>query len=224
VKTEIIKGAYRKLVPAYIRQSAAVEKMKRLLPHNAIYDAGYYSEHVEGPAAASAGIIATSIIVEFKPSSVIDIGCGTGAMLAALRDCGCDVVGLEYSKAGLAYCRARNLNVIKFDLEKDVFVGSRTFDVAISMEVAEHLPESVAGRYVALLSQVARVVVLTAAHPGQRGNDHVNLQPRSYWVSMFQRQGFTLDEDTTERWRSRWQADGVARFYCENLMLFRKQS
>ena len=57
---------------------------------------------------------------------------------------GCDVFGFEYSKAALEYCRERKLAVAKFDPEKDVFSDVRTFDVAAGMEVAEHLPATVA--------------------------------------------------------------------------------
>jgi len=38
---------------------------------------------------------------EFGATYIIDVGCGTGALLEALRDRGCDVFGLEYSEAAL---------------------------------------------------------------------------------------------------------------------------
>lgn len=111
-----------------------------LLAHDWIYDSDYYEKTVEGPAARSAGRIADSILSDFKPANLIDVGCGTGVLLEALRERGCEVFGLEYAEAALRYCRNRKLNVAKFDLERDVFNESRTFDVAVSMEVAEQHP------------------------------------------------------------------------------------
>ena len=49
--------------------------------HNAIYNAEYYARDVEGPAVESAGPISNSIMSHFRPKSVIDVGCGTGALL-----------------------------------------------------------------------------------------------------------------------------------------------
>lgn len=220
---QILKGLYRALVPSSVRDSPLVTQLKaRLLGHDWIYNAEYYAKDIEGPAVRSAGSIADAILQEFQARRVIDVGCGTGALLAALRDRGCEVYGLEYAEAALQYCRARRLNVAKFDLEKDAFSAQQTFDVAVSMEVAEHLPETMAERYVDLLTRLAQIVVFTAAPPGQGGADHVNEQPPAYWISRFQQRGFAHAEALSQRWRERWQAAGdVESCYYHNLMIFR---
>lgn len=202
-----------------------VSKLKTLLlRHDWIYDSDYFNETVEGPAARSAGHIADSILSECKAASLVDVGCGTGALLDALRQRGCEVFGLEYAEAALEYCRGRGLDVEKFDLEREVFNRNRSFDVAVSMEVAEHLPETVADRYVDLLARLAPVVVLTAAPPGQGGADHINEQPPSYWIGKFQQRGFEYVDDVTQRWRETWKATGdVTDWYYQNLMIFRRR-
>ena len=220
----VIKNMYRTLVPASVRNAPIVAKLKaHLLDHDWIYNSDYYESAVEGPAVRSAGRIANSILNDFKATCIIDIGCGTGALLESLRDRGCEVFGLEYSEVALKYCRARRLNVSKFDLEMDVFNDNRTFDVAVSMEVAEHLPEMVADRYVDLLTRLSRVIVFTAAPPGQGGTDHVNEQPPSYWISKFQQRGFEHAEEVSHRWCESWRASGdVQVWYHQNLMIFRQ--
>ena len=80
-------------------------------PYNAIYHRDYYAETVEEPACQSATVMAASMIDAFKPRTIVDVGCGTGALLEAFRQMGCDVFGLEYSDAALAYCRQRGLPV-----------------------------------------------------------------------------------------------------------------
>jgi SAM-dependent methyltransferase len=220
----VLKGAYRNIVPSWVRRSQLMGRLASpILTHDFIYDADYYATHVEGPAVRSAGTIANSIITDLTPGRVVDVGCGTGALLEALREGGCSVFGLEKSKEGLKYCAARNLDVAAFDLERDTVNDGRTFDVAVSMEVAEHLPKNVADRYVEIITALAPIVVFTAAPPGQPGTDHVNLQPPEYWIDKYQRRGFRYAEEMTESWRDNWKRAGdVEYYYWQNLMIFRK--
>jgi 2-polyprenyl-3-methyl-5-hydroxy-6-metoxy-1,4-benzoquinol methylase len=98
-----------------------VAKLKALLPgHDWIYDSDYYEKTIEGPAARGAGRIADSILSDFKPASLIHVGCGTGALLEALSERGCEVFGLEYTEAALRYCHDRGLNVAKFDFRERI--------------------------------------------------------------------------------------------------------
>jgi SAM-dependent methyltransferase len=76
---------------------------KYLFGHDAIYDSDYYASSVEDPAARSAEAISESILLDLQPSTVVDVGCGTGALLEALRRRGCQVFGFEYSEAALRY-------------------------------------------------------------------------------------------------------------------------
>ena len=216
-----VRSVYSRLTPEPIRTSGFMTKVKELVPHELMYDADYYVEAEEHARKASAAISA-SIMADLKPSSVIDVGCGTGALLDALRGRGCEVFGLEYAEGGLAFCRSRNLDVRKFDLERDTFDVDRTFDVAVSTEVAEHLPERHADRYVDLLTKASRQVVFTAAFPGQGGTDHVNEQPASYWIGKFSARGFSFDEGRSLEWRRQWKEADIARWYWMNLMIFTK--
>ena len=223
----VIGNLYRFLLPESVRQFSIVAKLKAkllmLLGHDWIYNPYYYDMHVEGPAIRSAETIANSILNNFEVKSAIDVGCGTGALLEALRDRDCKEFGFEYSEAALNYCRARQLDVAKFDLERDVFTDNRTFDVAVSMEVAEHLPEIVSDRYVDLLTRLSRVIVFTAASPGQGGADHINEQPPSYWITKFQQRGFKHAKELSQRWSESWKASGdVESWYHQNLMIFRR--
>ena len=190
--------------------------------HDSIYDAEYYA-FIERTASESAPIIAESIVEIFDPRSVLDVGCGTGALLHELRRRDISVAGLEYSEEALKYCRERNLNVIQFDLESDTNpFPLRTFDVVISIEVAEHLPERIADAFVDVICEHGDCVVFTAATPGQGGRDHVNEQPHQYWIEKFHRRNFRFLETQTERWRDEWEGEEVAPWYSQNLMLFAK--
>lgn len=64
---------------------------------------------------------------------VLDIGCGDGALLAALEtQRGCDARGLEIDPANVADCVARGLSVIQGDADTDlVYYPDNSFDYAI---------------------------------------------------------------------------------------------
>jgi SAM-dependent methyltransferase len=205
------------LVPSFIKDA-----LLAYAPHDLIYSDEYYRE-VEEAAATGAGVMSSTIIERFSPRTVVDVGCGTGALLAALRDKGCTVRGLEYAEAGLRRCRQRGLDVTKFDIESETPAFDASCDVAISLEVAEHLPASKADKYVGLLCSLSPIVVCSAARPGQTGRDHVNLQPQAYWIEKFQDNGHVCDAAEAQLLSSRWREGRVADWYYENIMVFRKQ-
>src|SRR5262245_27839195 len=151
------KTLYRRLVPRRMNRfvlggrnsfSRVVlrgkAKLERFADHNALYDREFFLRQAEA-MRVSGRAIAESLKEKLDPKSVMDVGCGSGAILFELRNLGIACMGLEYADAALHLCRERGLAVEKFDLEEEVHFD-RTADVALSTEVAEHLPASVADR------------------------------------------------------------------------------
>ena len=211
----------RAIIPEALRASWLYQSARHtFMPHDLDYNYNYYVRDVETPASQGAVVMARSITDFFKPKTVIDVGCGTGALLASFRDLGCDVQGLEYASAGIELCETRGLPVLKFNIERDSFTEPGSFDIAVSFEVAEHLPSWSANRYVALLCRLAPVVVMSAARPGQAGTDHLNLQSPAYWIKKFAELGCKFEEDVRDQFSKQWHAAGVAGFYSKNLLVF----
>lgn len=223
---KLIKSLYRKLVPRNIRSLLVVHQFKtHLLKHEWIYDSEYYEKSVDGAAILSSSVMVRSIFQEFAPKCVVDVGCGTGALILAFRDHGCETFGLEYSPAGIAMCQKRGLNVKRFDLENEKLDDMTKYDVVTSMEVAEHLPEKSADTFVDLLCGLGDCIVFSAAHPGQGGSDHVNEQPQNYWIQKFEERGFSHQRNLSDSWKIQWQESGkVANWYYENIMVFKRAS
>ena len=231
-----LKSAYRTLVPQRLRRLAYGKRypfryvfdpikhgLARLAPHDEVYDETYYVESVEPAMRKSAGTIASSIFREFRPTYVVDVGCGTGELLRALNKHGVRVLGFERSEAALKIARSKGIEATELDLEQPIDrLEVRRADVVISTEVAEHLPARFAETFVEYLCRTADTVVMTAATPGQGGTDHVNEQPNEYWIEKFRGRDFAYDRERTMRLRREWEAAEVVSFYCGNLMIFNK--
>lgn len=221
----VFRSLTKAVIPSEARQAIRDSRVFQLGAHlfadrNHLYDSAYY-DFVEGLAIDSAPAMAASMREEFNAGSVVDVGCGTGALLEAFGAQGCQIGGLEYSEAGLAHCARRKLPVQKFDIENDP-PPSKRYDLAVSFEVAEHLAPWKANRFVALLTSLAPTVVISAAIPGQAGLDHVNCQPRSYWIKKFSDRGFSYDEKAAAKLGRLWQEKRVTEFYSDNVMVFRR--
>jgi 2-polyprenyl-3-methyl-5-hydroxy-6-metoxy-1,4-benzoquinol methylase len=189
--------------------------------HDDLYDAKYY-EFIEDTTGDSSPAIVASILRDLSPRSVLDVGCGTGAILAEFARRGIAGKGLERSRAALRFCQARGLDVAKFDIGRSTLRRPAVpFDVVVSTEVAEHLPTVAADAFVNLLTSQGNVVVFTAATPGQGGLDHVNEQPHAYWIAKFRNAGFALDEALTNAWRQEWTGK-TADWFSANVMAFRR--
>jgi SAM-dependent methyltransferase len=188
-----------------------------------VYDREYYL-FVDAESTRSAPVIVESVVTQFAPRTLIDVGCGTGALLSAFKAKGIKTVGLEYSSAGLKVCKGRGLDVYQFNIERDRPQDLGKFDAAVCFEVAEHVAERCADSLVDLLTSFAPVVFFTAAVPGQGGLDHINEQPHEYWIEKFQKKGYQLLLDVTDKWRREWSSKDVAKFYSMNIMVFKKST
>ena len=74
-------------------------------------------------------------------SRVLDLGCGTGELLAYLiRERGCTGYGVEIDDANVQACVARGVNVIQFNLEEGLALfGDNSFDVVLQINTLQHL-------------------------------------------------------------------------------------
>ena len=132
------------------------------------------------------------IIELFRPSSVVDIGCGLGHFLKVFIDEGItDVTGIEGEWLDTSsVVIEKNLIQIK-DLEKP-FAADRKFDLAMCLEVAEHISEGSAEQFIESLVTYSDVIVFSAAIPEQGGQNHINEQWIDYWHALFNKHDYKL--------------------------------
>lgn len=95
----------------------------------------------------------------------------------------------------------------------------KKYDLALSFELAEHLPERYADNLVDTLANAGDTIVMTAATPGQGGTHHVNEQPREYWYEKFQSRGFEYDSEAVQDLRSMIDVE-ESTWIPDNIMVF----
>lgn len=180
------------------------------------YNAQFYDE-ITPLSIRSAGVIAPLLIRHLQPASVIDVGCGAGAWLAAFELGGVtDIMGLEGSWVDTAQLHVDAAKIVAADLQHPPAID-RQFDLAMSLEVAEHLEPASAARFVAFLTGLAPVVMFSGAAPQQGGHGHKNEQWPAYWAALFAAEGFhALDIVRPYVWGN----TDVSYWYSQNIVVY----
>lgn len=183
------------------------------------YTEEFYEIVREGSKESAKEII--PIVFEFiQPKSVIDVGCGVGTWLSVFQAHGVeDVWGIDGDYVDKNALEIPKEKFLTIDL-KSPFKLNRQFDLAVSLEVGEHLPQECAETFVESLTQLAPVILFSAAIPFQGGTDHVNEQWQDYWVKHFQSQGYVAIDCIRNRV---WENERVEFWYAQNMLVFAKR-
>ncbi|MGB3586772.1 MAG: methyltransferase domain-containing protein [Tunicatimonas sp.] len=175
----------------------------------------YRSRHNKTLYSAETIIKIISDIV--NPKSVVDMGCGVGTWLEVFTHLGVeDVLGLEGhwvedEKIVIPLAKFKKVNL------EDELTLDRRFDLAISLEVAEHINEQYAERFVENLTKLAPVVMFSAAIPLQEGKYHVNEQWPDYWKAIFEEKGYLLVDLIRPQV---WNDERIEMWYAQNTFVY----
>jgi SAM-dependent methyltransferase len=162
-------------------------------------------------------------VMEFvEPKSVLDVGCGIGTFLRVFKEQGVSrVLGIDgpWGKPELRVPHLSEGEFLERDLENFIQLNER-FDLAVCLEVAEHLKPEAAHELVRTLVSASDVVWFSAAIPLQGGQNHLNEQPLSYWVNVFKTYDYELADVLRPIW---WNQESVFVWYRQNSVFFHKK-
>lgn len=155
-----------------------------------------------------------------KPKSIVDFGCGLGSWLRVFKDSGIDkILGLDGYWVDRTKIETSVIDNFKeVDLEKEIKLKEK-FDLAISLEVAEHLHKESADIFIENLTNASDIIVFSAAVPMQGGQNHINEQPLTYWVNLFDKYNYKFYDIIRGRI---WNMDNVFWWYKQNMVVFSK--
>lgn len=177
-----------------------------------MYDRSFF-DTIRAGIVESAEALVPALYEIVRPLSVIDVGCGEGWWADTFaRMYGCSVIGVD----GPDTSSILGDRFVPHDLTTPLPDFGRTFDLAVCLEVAEHLPPQRADSFVADLCQSAPIIAFSAAIPGQGGTGHLNEQWPGYWAERFRANGY----DVTGALRLMiWNDDRIENWYRQNLLL-----
>lgn len=185
-----------------------------------MYDPNFYDSINKGSVLSAREIIPEVLKVFPTTQTVVDFGCGEGAWLSVFKEHECAVKGIDGYHVNLDRLLIEHNEFEQADLTFGFRVNQR-YDMAISLEVAEHLPETSADQLVQSLCIASNVILFSAAIPGQNGEGHINEQWPSYWNQKFKENGYVGTDYF--RWLF-WNNPNVENWYKQNILLYISQS
>lgn len=181
------------------------------------YNEKFYKSIVSGSLRSAEIVLKTVFEVLPKINSAVDFGCGTGTWLSVLTKLGVnEIKGFDGSWAKNELLIPQEcFTAVNFD--KEIIKVEKKYDLAISLEVAEHIPEQMARTFVKTITNASDIVLFSAAIPYQGGTNHINEQWQNYWRTIFVECGYV----GTDFIRSTiLNAQDVEMWYKQNIVLY----
>jgi len=174
-------------------------------------------ERIKREELPQAKRLADWIATKHPRALVLDIGCGPGLYVEEMRARGVAAWGVDNDSRLVESDYLQRVDIVN---ERHVV---QLQQVAISLEVGEHIPAEDADAYVNFIGGTgADTLYFSAARPGQGGDGHINCQPKSYWIEKLHRVGFWLDIDATEEWLGFMRLGYHLGWITQNGMIFRR--
>jgi SAM-dependent methyltransferase len=184
------------------------------------YTENFYEILKEGSRRSAREIV--PLVLEFiQPKSVVDVGCGLGSWLSVFKELGIgECLGIDGDYVNTDRLEISREEFQPFALDTSLKLD-RTFDLVVSLEVAEHLPPESARTFIATLTDLGSVVLFSAAIPLQGGTNHVNEQWPGYWAHLFQERGYLAIDCLRKKI---WNNENVEPWYAQNILVFVKHN
>lgn len=193
--------------------------LMRLIEMKKFYSKKFYDHQMDG-SVKSAREILPLVLKLIKPKTVVDVGCGVGSWLSVFKELGInDILGLDGDWVDKEMLLIPKEDFVNVNLVNSIKIDKK-FDLAVSLEVAEHLPAKNADDFINFLTELAPVILFSAAIPFQGGENHINEQWPEYWVKRFTKKNYNvMDCIRSEIWNN----NNVEPFYAQNIFLFVKE-
>ena len=194
-----------------------------------LYSRKFFAHLREGSLGSARALV--PIVLNIHPArTMVDIGCGIGGWVKAFDEHDVSGVGVDGAYVDRNQLLIPADRFVAHDLNRELDVAdlcrrypneSGRFDLAISLEVAEHLEPQRSESLVRDLCMLADVVLFAAAVPFQGGAGHINERWQSWWAQKFSENGY--DPFDVLR-RDIWGRGDIAWWYKQNTIFYVKRN
>ncbi len=148
------------------------------------------------------------LVGRYGPRTVLDVGCGEGHAVRHFRRAGIQAFGIDGCHEALEAGIADREWLFEHDYSNGVpRLPFQRVDLVWCCEFVEHV-EAVHEENFLATFDLADVVCMTHAFPGQGGHHHVNCRPAPYWTGRMAGRGFTIDAEAVRETRTLDGPDG----------------
>lgn len=161
------------------------------------------------------------IIEDYKPKSIIDVGCGGGYSLKYFLDRNIEGIGVEGFDDAILASPVKS-HIVKHDYSSGPYVPEKRYDFAWTCEFVEHVEEKYVDNFMQTVS-MCDLVGMTHAVPGQGGYHHVNCQTSEYWINVFKKYNFFYLEEESINLRELQKTNPVYGQWAKNTFMLFKQ-
>jgi hypothetical protein len=187
---------------------------------SSIYNEWFFEEVKKSEMASSLNF-ANIVQKHLKFKSIIDVGCGSAIYLKAFNELKYDdVIGYDGSEFAVITSLLPDKTFV-YDLRKPLIL-ERKYDLAICIEVAEHIEEIHAKTLVDSLCRSSDIILFTAATIGQGGYGHINEQNHEYWIELFKQKEFKYNKKLSDTMRKEMYDCDVVWWIPKNLMIYKQ--
>lgn len=181
------------------------------------YDHHFYADRHGKTVYAANAILPLVLGALPRVDSAADFGCGVGTWLSVLKQLGVsEIRGLDGPWVEHNLLEISREDFQEVNLEEAIRL-ERRYDLAITLEVAEHISEQSANTFIDSLVSASDFILFSAAIPFQGGNGHVNEQWPDYWVKMFAAREYRVIDFVRKKI---WNDENISVWYRQNIFLF----
>ena len=157
---------------------------------------------------------------KINPTSIIDLGCGSGTCLKEFSNNKLEILGVDGGKLTKEILEIPMKNFVSYDFETP-YSSNEKYDLAMSLEVAEHISENQSDSFIKSLIDLSDIIIFSAAIPFQEGTGHVNMQWPTYWIEKFALNNYKCIDCIREEI---WNDDNINVIYRQNIFIFCKET
>lgn len=187
---------------------------------NKNYGPRFYEDRHQKTAYSARTVI--SLLLDVLPpiGSAADFGCGVGSWLSILKERGVsEIRGLDGPWVGQELLEIPREDFRAVDFELPIALEKR-YDLALSLEVAEHISQESSGIFIDSLVGASDFVLFSAAIPFQGGTGHINEQWPDYWSEMFEARNYVALDFLRKKI---WNDERIPFWYRQNIILYVKK-